>query len=119
MTTANDILATINDSIFLETIFQKDTDWDAALCARESVEFDGAWCASYEKMTSSCPPESALVKEIREIAFKKVYQVTENADLAGYVSDDMGLIAQACQNKVEIDFIDNLWKTYMRGEFPT
>lgn len=106
MTTVSEILSTINESIFFESIFQKDTDWDAALCA------------SYEKVTSSCPPEGALVKEIREIAFKKVYQVTENSDLAGYVSDDMGLIAQACHNKVEIDFIDNLWKTYMRGEFP-
>ncbi|MDN2676530.1 hypothetical protein [Janthinobacterium sp. SUN033] len=119
MTTVSEILATINKSIFFETIFQKDTDWDAALCARDSFEFDGAWCASYEKVSSSCPPEGALVREIREIAFKKVYQVTENSDLAGYVSDDMGLIAQACHDKVEIDFIDNLWKTYMHGEFPT
>ena len=119
MTTVSEILATINERIFFETIFQKDTDWDAALCARDSFEFDGAWCASYEKVSSSCPPECALVKEIREIAFKKVYQVTENADLAGYVSDDMGLIAQACDSKVEIDFIDNLWKTYVRGAFPT
>jgi hypothetical protein len=30
----------------------------------------------------------------------------------------MGLIAQAFENKIDIDFINKLWKTYTQGEFP-
>ncbi|WP_338807000.1 hypothetical protein V8U11_08025 [Pseudomonas chlororaphis] len=118
MITTNEILSKINDGVFLELIFKKSTDWDAKLDSRDSVEFDSAWSASYEKVTSSCPPENGPIKEVREAAFKKVYQITKNSDLAGYVSDDMGLIAQAFENKVDIDFINSLWKVYTQGEFP-
>jgi len=30
----------------------------------------------------------------------------------------MGLIAQAFENKIDIDFINKLWKIYTQGEFP-
>ncbi|MGK5023297.1 hypothetical protein [Janthinobacterium sp. RB2R34] len=119
MMSASDILEAIHQGLFLEIIFSSDTDWDAQLDARHLPEFDGAWCASYGKVTASCPPEGALVKQIRELTFKKVYRAAQNADLAAYVSDDMGLIAQACDHQIESDFIDNLWKTYLRGTFPT
>ena len=118
MITTSEILSRINDGVFLELIFKKNTDWDAELDSRDSIEFDSAWSTSYEKTTSWCPPEDASIKEIREAAFKKVYQITKNSDLAGYVSDDLGLIAQAFKNGVDIDFIDNLWKTYTQGRFP-
>ena len=119
MMSALEIFEAIHQGLFLETIFSCDTDWDAQLDARHLPEFDAAWCASYEKVTASCSPEGTLVKQIRELTFKKAYRATQNADLAGYVSDDMGLIAQACDNQIESDFIDNLWKTYLCGTFPT
>ncbi|APC17383.1 hypothetical protein BLL42_17160 [Pseudomonas frederiksbergensis] len=118
MITASEILSRINDGVFLELVFKENPDWDAELGSRDSVEFFSAWNASYETITSSCPPEDGSIKEIRESAFKKVYQITKNPDLAGCVSDDLGLIAQAFKNKVDIDFINDLWKAYTQGSFP-
>lgn len=75
MTTTSEILSKINDGVFLELVFRKNTDWDAELDSRDSIEFDTAWSTSYEKIISSCPPEDVSIKEIREAAFKKVYQI--------------------------------------------
>lgn len=112
------IVTKINDDMLLEPIFRKATDWDEKLDARDSFEFDNAWSVSHEKVTSSCPPEDGSVREVREAAYKKVYRITENADLAACVSDDMGLIALAFKNKLDVEFINNLWKSYTQGEFP-
>src|SRR5471032_1927642 len=118
MISASEILSKVNDCVFLKIVFKKNTDWDTQLDSRDSFEFDSAWSVSYEKVTSSCPPEDSTLKEIRETTFKNVYLMSKNSDLAGYVSDDMGLIAQAFENKIDIDFINKLWKIYTQGEFP-
>ncbi|MDN2710361.1 MULTISPECIES: hypothetical protein [unclassified Janthinobacterium] len=114
----SEIVTKINDDMLLEPIFKKATDWDEKLDARDSFEFDKAWSVSHETVTSSCPPEDGSVREVREAAYKKVYRITENADLAACVSDDMGLIALAFKNKLDVEFINNLWKSYTQGEFP-
>lgn len=112
------MLSRINSGALLENVFAQHVDWDAALDARDAADFDTAWCSSYGKISAACPPEGSTVKAIRESAFKKVYAITKSADLAGYVSDDMGLIAWAGDNQLEIEFVDDLWKTYMQGRFP-
>lgn len=55
---------------------------------------------------------------MKEAAFKMVFRLTGNPDLAAYVSDDFGLIAQARLQAADIAFIDSLWDCYARGEFP-
>lgn len=118
MLAACEILSRINSGELLENVFAQRADWDAALDARDAPDFDTAWRVSYEKISAACPPESSAVKEIRESAFKKIYAITKSADLAGYVSDDMGLIAWAVDNQLDIEFVDDLWKTYTQGRFP-
>ncbi|QEI09065.1 hypothetical protein FXN63_01840 [Pigmentiphaga aceris] len=118
MVLVSEILSRMNDGVFLENVFSRDADWDAALDARDAPDFDTAWCMSDEKVSASCPPESNTVNAIRESAFKRVYAITQSADLAGYVSDDMGLIALAFDNQLEIEFVDGLWETYSQGKFP-
>lgn len=118
MLMASEILSRINGGSLLGNVFAQNVDWDAALDARDAPDFDTAWSLSYEKISAACPPESSTVKEIRESAFKKTYAITKSADLAGYVSDDMGLVAWAADNQLEIEFVDELWKTYAHGRFP-
>ena len=118
MVAASEILSRINDGALLENVFAEHGDWDAALDSRDASDFDTAWCLSYEKISAACPPESGTVKAIRESAFKQIYAITKSADLAGYVSDDMGLIAWAADNQLDIEFVDELWKTYTQGRFP-
>jgi len=118
MLVAGDILSWVNGGEFLENVFAQHVDWDAALDARDALDFDTAWTSSYEEISAACPPESSIVRDIRESAFKKVYAITKSADLAAYVSDDMGLIALAADNQLNIEFVDALWKTYTQGRFP-
>jgi len=118
MLVAAEILSRINGDAFLEKVFARHVDWDAALDARDAPDFDTAWTLSYAKISAACPPESSTVREIRESAFKKVYAISNSADLAAYVSDDMGLIAWAADNQLDIEFVDDLWKTYTQGTFP-
>ncbi|NBF06810.1 hypothetical protein GV819_31540 [Pseudomonas sp. Fl5BN2] len=114
----SEVLSRINDGVFLELIFQENTDWDARLDSRDGIEFASAWSASYEQVLSSCPPEDESIRQVREAAFKKVYQITGNPDLAGYVSDDFGLIVQAFKHQVDSGFIHRLWQAYAQGTFP-
>ena len=118
MLVAGEILSRISGGEFLENVFAQHVDWDAALDARDAPDFDTAWTSSYEEISAVCPPESSIVRDIRESAFNKAYAITKSADLAAYVSDDMGLIALAADNQLNIEFVDALWKTYTQGRFP-
>ncbi|UED74922.1 hypothetical protein [Brevibacillus sp. DP1.3A] len=120
MKTASEILSIISNGSFLENVFNKDVDWDAKLDARDSVEFDTAWSSSYKKVDEIDPSENTVIKEIREFVFKQTFRITQNSELAGYASDDFGLISKAFENKVDVDieFINSLWECYLQGKFP-
>ncbi|WP_098745931.1 hypothetical protein [Paenibacillus sp. EZ-K15] len=118
MITASEVFSIINDGSFFEDVFNKDTDWDAELDARDAVEFDRAWNASYEKVNEMDSSESKVIREIREFAFKQTFRITQNSELAGYTSDDLGLISKAYENKFNIEFIHQLWDSYLQGNFP-
>ncbi|SCW53159.1 hypothetical protein SAMN04487970_101342 [Paenibacillus tianmuensis] len=118
MITANEILSIIGDGTFLGRVFNKDVDWDAELDARDEAEFDQTWSSSYNKLEAIDPSEGTVIHEIRETVFKQTFQITQSPDLAGYVSDDFGLIAKAFENKIDIEFVNHLWDSYRKGSFP-
>jgi len=55
---------------------------------------------------------------LREVAFIRVYDVTEHPDLAGNVSDDFGLIGGALLTAFEDDWLNGLWGEYREHRFP-
>ncbi|WGV60066.1 hypothetical protein QIH01_02685 [Brevibacillus brevis] len=118
MKTASEILSIISHDSFLENVFHKDVDWDAKLDARDAVGFDVAWISSYKKVDQVAPSENTVIREIREFVFKETFRVTQNSEVAGYASDDFGLISKAFENKINIEFINKLWDSYLQGEFP-
>ncbi|MDO3676208.1 hypothetical protein [Paenibacillus ehimensis] len=118
MITASEILSIIGDGTFLERVFNKDVDWDAELDARDEAEFAEAWSSSYEKLEAMHPSEDTVTREIRETVFKQAFRITQSPELAGYASDDFGLIAKAFENKLDIEFDHNLWDSYTKGSFP-
>ncbi|GAB1532080.1 MULTISPECIES: hypothetical protein [Brevibacillus] len=118
MKTASEILSIIRNDSFLENVFHKDVDWDAKLDARDAVGFDVAWISSYKKVDQIAPSENTVIKEIREFVFKETFRITQNSEVAGYASDDFGLISKAFENKINIEFINKLWDSYLQGEFP-
>ena len=118
MKTASEILSIISHDSFLENVFHKDVDWDAKLDARDAVDFDTAWSSSYKKVDEIAPSENTVIREIREFVFKQTFRITQNSELAGYAPDDFGLISKAFENKINIEFINNLWDSYLHGKFP-
>ncbi|TVX93407.1 hypothetical protein [Paenibacillus agilis] len=119
MITINEIVAIIRTDSFFENVFDKEVDWDAELDARDADEFDREWRSSYEKLYQLVPDENEMIQDIREFTFKQTFRITKNPELAGYTSDDLGLISQAFDNKIDIPFIHDLWKSYIQGKFPT
>jgi hypothetical protein len=70
-------------------------------------------------MKTSIPPEvNKLVESIREIAFKITYDSTESSDLASYISDDFGLIAEALFLNYNDDWLNALLKEYTKSKVP-
>ncbi|EPY11411.1 hypothetical protein AZ66_16570 [Paenibacillus sp. E194] len=118
MITPNEILTMIRADGFFERVFEKEGDWDAQLDARESTAFDAAWNSSYETIHKKDPTESATIRDIREYAFKQTFRLTQNSELASYVSDDLGLIAKAFDSKLANAFVSRLWNSYLQGQFP-
>ncbi|MFB6363462.1 hypothetical protein ACFCP7_05275 [Paenibacillus elgii] len=118
MIAASEILSTLVDGAFLERVFNKEVDWDAELDARDEAEFAETWRSSYDKLEAIDPSEDTVIREIRETVFKQTFQITQSPELAGYVSDDFGLIAKAFENKIDIEFVNHLWDSYMKGCFP-
>jgi len=113
------MFSTISAGSFFEKVCDNEVDWDAELDARDTHEFDSAWNSSYEKLHELSPTESQTTRDIREYAFKQTFRITRNAELAGYVSDDLCLISTALESNVQIEFINNLWNSYLKGKFPT
>lgn len=116
--TVEQLLSQIQRGHFLEPVFAQETNWNERLDARDADSFAAHWSDSYKRLNDRSSEESERVRDIREWAFKETYRMTQNADLAGYVSDDLGLIAKALDNNVEDEFITQLWVAYSQGIFP-
>lgn len=116
--TVEQLLSQIRGGHFFEPIFAQETNWNERLDGRDVDSFDAHWSDSYKRLNDRSSEESERVREIRELAFKETYRMTQNSDLAGYVSDDLGLIAKALDSNVEDEFITQMWVAYSQGIFP-
>lgn len=116
--TSGEILSRVDSQGFLEGIFARDTDWDAALDARDSGTFDAAWRASHASLGAHDATESDVIRALRETVFKRVLSLTGSPDVAGHASDDFGLMAKAAEAGVSIPFVEELWNAYRDGGFP-
>jgi hypothetical protein len=105
---------------FFEGLFAVD-NWEEALGQRDQAEFDHAWADS-QRSLSSKPylhhADEIEVTSLRESVFKAVFRLTSNAEAAGYVSDDFGLIGEALAKDCHNDWIEWLLKVYRSGRFP-
>ena len=58
-------------------------------------------------------------ENIRKKAFCIVFDITNNDDLAAYISDDLGLIIDAIKVGANDHLINALWLSYKNGVIPT
>ncbi len=95
------MLKRLNEKILNNDFFDKKylqaIDIDELLDLRDNKEFDDEWVRVFEKTKEYSIKSETVeqINEIRENVFKKIYDFTENSDLAGYISDDFDLMCMA------------------------
>ena len=97
---------------------------DELLDCRDSKVFDLEWTRIYKAIEALKNEEnySELEKiensNIRETVFKKIYALTNDGDLAGYISDDFGLIFDAQLLEYEDAWLNKLISCYNNKSIP-
>lgn len=118
--TLNELSREINDPIFFQGL-SNIGNWDDALDKRDQADFDDAWTASNSAVSSKQyidPDDEAAVTNLRESVFKEVFRLTENSEVASYVSDDFGLIGEAVAKGCFTGWIEWLYEVYSSRKFP-
>lgn len=117
----DDLRRIIQRNGFFEAIVSSVHDWDEALDRRDDGVFDSAWTDAFEelkKIEYSSESDEKGVSDIREYVFKKVYGLVGSSDAAGYISDDIGLVAESISKVCDVQWVKKLLDIYCAGEFP-
>ena len=89
---------------------------------RDDNFFSEQWMQAYnevEKQKKQQGVPATYSEDIRKKAFNIVLQITDNDDLAAYISDDLGLILDAEKVNVNNSWINALWQSYKNGKIPS
>ncbi len=89
---------------------------------RDDNFFSEQWMQAYnevEKQKKQQGVPATYSEDIRKKAFNIVLQITDNDDLAAYISDDFGLIWDAEKVNVNNSWINALWQSYKNGKIPS
>ena len=89
---------------------------------RDDNFFSEQWMQAYnevEKQNKQQGVPATYSEDIRKKAFNIVLQITDNDDLAAYISDDLGLILDAEKVNVNNSWINALWQSYKNGKIPS
>lgn len=95
---------------------------DNILVERDDNFFSEQWMQAYnevEKQKKQQGVPATYSEDIRKKAFNIVLQITDNDDLAAYISDDLGLILDAEKVNVNNSWINALWQSYKNGKIPS
>lgn len=99
-------------------------DIDDLLDNRDAAVFDAEWIRVYKAVESMKHAENYSEEDkennikIREQVFLMIYEFAEDSDLAGYVSDDFGLISDARVLGYQDLWLDKLVACYEKGMIP-
>ena len=99
-------------------------DIDLILDSRDEECFDDEWIRNYNSIKSIetkiviNSENEATIETICEISYKITYEATKSSDLAGYISDDFGLIAEALLIDYKDDWLNALASEYVRERVP-
>ena len=103
----------------LSKIDFEELDIDDLLDKRDSDSFDSEWVRVYQTVEEL--KKGKVVDDTREIekkAYITVYEKTEDDELAGYISDDFGLIAHCKMLGYTDEWLDKLIFYYENAKIP-
>lgn len=93
-------------------------DVDFILDSRDTDAFDSEWMRNYNLIRKNEKLNTPEVKKIVEFIREISYKATQFSDLASYISDDFGLIAEALIIDYNDDWINALANEYVEDRVP-
>lgn len=118
---AEKLLKELNEGRFITNEMFQGLDIDSYLDKRDDSAFADEWMSAYQRWVQDADSiaEDELLRASREQAFKQTLHYTGDPELAGYVSDDIGLIGAAMlQGESEHTFVSQLLESYHNGKLP-
>ncbi|PIH60980.1 hypothetical protein [Paenibacillus sp. LK1] len=116
---ADKLLADMNKGRILSQQTFEGLDVEAYLDQRDASEFADEWMQAFERFAQSDVVEEEVLRASRELAFKRTIALAGDPELAGYVSDDIGLIGAALlQDEMQDSFVMQLLERYQQGTLP-
>ncbi|NMI07391.1 hypothetical protein HF638_25695 [Paenibacillus sp. SZ31] len=114
------LLLDLNEGRILTQQTFEGLDVEIYLDERDAPAFADEWMKSFERwVQASAVAEEEVLRAGREQAFKQTLALTDEPELAGYVSDDMGLIGAALlQDVMQDSFVNQLLESYRQGRLP-
>lgn len=111
-------------NINLPKILEKlsEEDYYTILDKRDCDTFSEQWMQVnkiIEQLKAQMNIPTTYNENIRKKTFGIVLDITNNDDLAAYISDDLGLIVDAIKVGANIQLINALWLSYKNGVIPT
>ena len=124
MKSIEEIITGLADGSLIQASAFDGADLDALLDQRDSGDFEDDWiCAAedvqahWDDFTDANAIE-AKIDEVQELAFKKCFEVAEESEISGYVSDDFELLAKASAMALESPYLEQMMKVYSNGGIP-
>lgn len=94
-------------------------DIDEILDKRESNSFDSEWVRVYQAIEELKKDKNIDdITDIREKAFMMVYEQSSCNELAGYISDDFGLIVDSKALNYSDEWLNKLIACYEKNIIP-
>jgi hypothetical protein len=123
MDSIEELLTLLNEGQVIERIsISTDQEIELILDSREREDFSSQWMESFDNVESQkSSMENRLaesVAQIRKVAYLKSYARWKSPDLAAYISDDFGLIADAIAMSIADPRLDLLLNSYLAGAVP-
>lgn len=123
MTEKQKKLQELLEDVLTERLFSG-VEVDELLDMRDAMPFDQQWVDARQELTktrlmnSLSEQEKGWIEQIRERAYFLTYEKSGDGELAGYVSDDFEMIAEAVCTKQKQPWIYALLDQYISGKIP-
>ncbi|MBE5075821.1 hypothetical protein [Anaerotignum lactatifermentans] len=103
----------------LKKVNYETIDIDDFLDQRECDPFDSEWVRVYQAIEElKKGKEMVDTREIEKKAYITVYEKTECDDLAGYIADDFGLIADSIMLHYSDEWLEKVISCYKEAIIP-
>lgn len=115
-----DAIEKIDNDDFWNAEYLQSIDIDELLDSRDDSNFDDEWVRVNEEIKNSSIETNIIdtINKVREKVFMKIYDFTEDSDVAAEVSDDFGLICRAYAINFEDKWLSGLVEAYLEKRIP-